>query len=94
MGVAELRSAFNEVSEPAFTCSRALLAYEKSGDVQWQRLTFSGIGQDGEPFEIKSDQLRPDADVVVAARATAQALVNRATPPPAPPPDSPTGPMS
>lgn len=84
MGVAELRSAFNEVAEPGFSATRALLAYEREGDVQWQRLTFSGIGQDGTTFEIKSDQLRPETDVIAAARTTAQALLDR---PPAPPPE-------
>lgn len=81
MAATDLRDAFNSVSEPTFTCARALLGYETKDATQFQRLTFSGTGSDGSVFEIKSDQIRPDGDVNLAARQTAQRLLDQRKPP-------------
>lgn len=76
MGVAELRSAFNEVAELAgFTCARAELTYEPGDGVQWQRLTFRGTDAAGKPFVVRSDRLRPETDVALAAKEVATRLV-------------------
>lgn len=89
MASSDLRGAFNSVSQPRFTCVKALLSYERSHDVEWQILSFSGIGQDGTAFTIVGDKVRPHADVLAAARETAQNLLNRSAPNDAvsPPPD-------
>lgn len=77
MAVADLRDAFNSISEPRFTCQRATLAYESRDATQFQRLHFSGTGADNLAFEIQSDLLRPDTDVNMASRAVAQRLLDQ-----------------
>lgn len=80
MGASDLREAFNSVSAPAFNCSRATLEYDRAHDVESQILTFTGTAADGAPFEIKSPALRPGTDVNLAARATAQTLLDQGKP--------------
>jgi hypothetical protein len=80
MAAADLRDAFNAVSEPRFTCQRALLGYETRDQTQFQRLTFSGTGADGTVFDIRSDLLRPGIDVNLAARVVAQRLLDQPKP--------------
>lgn len=77
----DLRDAFNAVSEPAFSCVRAFLNYEAGDGIQFQRLTFSGTGADGSVFEVRSDKLRPDTDVNLAAAAVARKLLDDRKPP-------------
>lgn len=85
MGVAELRSAFNEVAELAgFTCARAELNYEPGDAIQWQRLVFRGTDAAGQPFVTRSERLRPETDVVLAAKEVATKLI--AHPPEGPAP--------
>lgn len=72
MGVAELREAFNVGAHPHFTCQRAWLGYESKDNVQFQRLTFHGTGVDGAAFETRSDLLRPESDVIAAARVVGE----------------------
>jgi hypothetical protein len=80
LGVAELKQAFNEVAEPAFSAQKAYLSYETKDTIQFQRLKFSGTSQDGTQFEVASDQVRPGGDVLSAARETAQRLLARKPP--------------
>lgn len=76
MGVAELRTAFNEVAEPAgHTCAKAELSYEAHEGLQWQRLTFRGTDANGVPFVQRSDRLRPETDVILAAREVATKMI-------------------
>lgn len=75
MGVAELRDAFNAVAEPQFTAQNAYLSYEYAHDVQYQRLSFSGIDSSGTPFTCKSDPLPPETNLVLAAGVTANNLI-------------------
>lgn len=77
MGVADLRDAFNAVSQPRYSCQRATLGYEPGDGVQYQRLEFSGSSASGVPFFVKSDRLRPNTDVNKAAAAVAQALLDK-----------------
>lgn len=77
MGVKELREAFNSVTSTAATCSKALLEYENANDTQWQILYFSGNYADGEGFVIKSDRIRPNGDVILAARETAERFMQQ-----------------
>lgn len=77
MGAPDLRDAFNLVAAPAFNCQRATLHYEKAHDVESQVLTFTGSSAAGEPFTIDSGPLRPGADVNLAAKATAQQLLDQ-----------------
>lgn len=81
MGASDLRDAFNAVAAPAFNCSRATLHYERAHDVESQVLMFTGSATDGSPFEIASTPLRPGTDVNLAARTTAQQLLDRGKPP-------------
>lgn len=81
MGASDLRENFNAVCAPAFNCSRATLDYVRAHDVESQVLTFIGSAADGSPFEIASPPLRPGADVNLAARATAQQLLDQGKPP-------------
>lgn len=75
MGTKELRAAFNEVAQPAATCLKALLEYEQASDTEFQRLYFSGNYADGSGFVVKSDRIRPGADVNMMARATAEQML-------------------
>jgi hypothetical protein len=77
MGVKELRDAFNEVSRPTANCVKALMEYKHSSGVQHQILYFSGSYANGEGFVIQSELIRPSGDLVLASRATAEALLNR-----------------
>lgn len=74
MGVKELRDAFNEVASPTAKCVKALMETLPGGI---QKLYFSGNYADGEGFVIQSDMIRPNAELVLASRATAEALLNR-----------------
>jgi hypothetical protein len=80
MGVAELREAFNSVSEPKATCNLATQAYERAGGKEWQVLVFRGTTQDGGTFEIKSARLEPRTDLNLAAREAAQQLLENDKP--------------
>lgn len=80
MGAGELRSSFNTVSQPAFTCTMALLDYVHAHDVQSQVLTFSGTDAAGAPFSITSRAVRPNEDVNAVAAEVAQQLLDRETP--------------
>lgn len=77
MGVAELRDSFNAVAEPRFTAQRATLRYEPKDGIQFQIIEFYGSDAAGAPFSAKSDRLRPETDVNLAAAAVAQALLDR-----------------
>lgn len=77
MGVKELREAFNSVTSTAATCSKALLEYEVANDTQFQVLYFSGNYADGAGFAIRSDRIRPNGDVILMARATAERLLQQ-----------------
>lgn len=82
MGVGELREAFNSVSQPALTCTLALLDYERKENAEWQVLLFRGTSADGTPFEIKSDLLSGDIDLNRAAKEVAQKLLDQRKPAP------------
>ena len=76
MGTAELRTAFNDVAAPlGITANRAELSYEQHEGLQWQRLTFRGTDATGQPFVERSERLRPETDVVAAAREVATRMV-------------------
>lgn len=77
MGVKGLREAFNSVAAPAFTCTLALLDYKRAHDVESQILTFAGSAADGTPFQVTSEALRPQSDVIVAAKTTAQQMLDQ-----------------
>lgn len=77
MGVRELQSAFNDSAGAAASCSKAFLGYVQAGGTEWQILTFNGSFADGSGFVIKSDRIRPSGDVIIAARQTAQALLDK-----------------
>lgn len=84
MGVADLRKAFNEVAEPRYSCRKAYMHYEpvggEGGAGQFQVLTFSGTGADGNGFTIKSEQFNPNLDPVEMSRVVAQALLDKQEP--------------
>lgn len=81
MGAAELRKAFNEVAEPRYSCRKAFSHYEpvESGG-QFQVLTFSGTGADGNGFEVRSEAFHPNLSSEEIARRTAQALLDKQEP--------------
>lgn len=80
MGVAELREAFNSVSEPLATCNLATQRYERANGKEWQVLLFRGTTQDGGTFEITSARLEPRTDLNLAAKEAAQQLLESDTP--------------
>lgn len=86
MSVAGLRESFNAVSQPAFTCTLALLDYERETDPvtrklkEWQVLLFRGTSAVGAPFEVKSDRLLGGADLNAAAKEVAQKLLDQEKP--------------
>jgi hypothetical protein len=75
--VAELREAFNSVSEPKASCNFVNQRYERANGKEWQVLLFRGTTSDGGEFEITSQRLAPRTDLNVAAKeAAAQLLEN------------------
>ena len=87
MGVAGLRDAFNSVGAPRYAATMAFMSTERADGAEWSRLRFSGIGSDGSAFEVASDRIPAGADVFLAAKATAQKLIDAA---PAAPEGGPT----
>jgi hypothetical protein len=77
MGTAELREAFNTVSEPAASCSDALMAYDQFEGKEWQVLRFRGTTAAGVAFDILSPRLPPMTDLNEAAKEIAQQLVGQ-----------------
>jgi hypothetical protein len=77
MGTRELKNAFNEVSQPVANCTQATLGYDRSSGVEHQKLVFSGNYSDGTVFSLESNPLRPEGDVMVAARETAEMLLKQ-----------------
>lgn len=77
MGVADLRDAFNSVSQPAFTCARATMSMSRANDTEWQILVFRGTGADGTEFAIQADRAPASADGLQVARVTAQRLIDQ-----------------
>jgi hypothetical protein len=83
MGVGELRQAFDSVAGPAgFTCTLALLDYQRAHDTEFQILLFRGTDAAGAGFEIKSDPLRANSDLNQAAKEVAQRLLDQRKPRP------------
>lgn len=81
MGIGELRQAFNDICQPAFTCTLALLDYERGdNNTESQILLFRGTAADGTPFEIKSAPLSGDIDLNGAAKTVAQKLLDQRKP--------------
>lgn len=80
MGSGELRENFNSISQPAFTCTLALLDYDHANGKEWQILRFRGTGADGAPFEMVSQDIGPGADLNQAARETAQRMLDQRKP--------------
>jgi len=81
MGVKELRNAFSDALGGAGTCTTAFLKYERLGGQEWQFLEFSGNWADGAGFSIRSDGITKNGVVELAARATAETLLQQRTPP-------------
>lgn len=79
MGTKELRQSFNEVLGTEGNCIKALLEYEppRGDGIQWQVLYFSGSWASGAGFAIKSDRIRPNGDVNLMARETAERLLQQ-----------------
>jgi len=77
MGTKELRETFNSVTGPLATCTAARLTYERPDGKEVQILTFEGILPDGMPFSIRSEPIPPRGVVELAARETAQRLLEQ-----------------
>lgn len=77
MGSADLRTAFNEAAKPYFKAITAMMSQKMSGGIQQSILEFKGTDDGGQPFEVKSNLIRPGGDVMQAARETAAAIVQR-----------------
>jgi hypothetical protein len=73
MGAKELRDAFSGAA-PGFSCTAALLDYERHENAEWQRLTFHGNDPNGILFEVKSDLLPPNVHLETVARSVAKKL--------------------
>jgi len=80
MASTDLRDAFNAAAAPDASCSRAFLHYEHKDETQFQRLGFVGTWADGTSFEVKSDLIRPDADVNLVAREAALQMIAQRKP--------------
>lgn len=76
MGASDLRDAFNDEAGGKLTCARATLQYLTDDTVQYQILTFYGTDWSARAFEVKSERLRPETDVMQAARAVARKFVD------------------
>lgn len=76
MGIAEVRNAFNEVAQPIFSCTKALMRNEPDAGVEWQVITFYGTANDGAPFEVASTRHHPGDDPNAVAAETAKSFLN------------------
>lgn len=81
MGIADIKAAFNQVAQPQFTCTTALLDYQRKDSTEFQILSFSGTSASGEQFAIKSDRIRAGGDLIKAARDTATRQLQTLEPP-------------
>lgn len=77
MGIKEIQDEFNNTTGPAANCVKALMSYKPMGGAEYQILFFSGNYPDGSEFVVQSDLVRPGGDLLAAARATAQALLQK-----------------
>lgn len=82
MGVSGLREAFNNVSEPTYTCTLASMTYERKHDTEFQILMFRVRAEDGTEVIVTSDDIPPNGDLTTACRDTAQKLLDQGIPAP------------
>lgn len=80
MGVRELREAFNAIAAPRYQASTATLHYVRAHDAESQVITISGNGSDGNAFEVTSEALRPNTELIPVAQAMAQNLIDKGEP--------------
>ena len=77
-GSADLRAAFNSISAPRFICSLATLHYEQIGGQEWQIITFHGMSDKEEPFEVNSGaEIRAGDDLNTHAKRIAQRMLDQ-----------------
>lgn len=81
MSIASIREVFNAAAAP-YAATFTLMDTVRANGIEWNVLTFRGIGPDGADFEIKSNRIRPEGSLIEAAQETAERLKAR-TPPPA-----------
>lgn len=79
MAARDLREAFNAVASPRYVADKATLGYERAHDVEWQVLTFSGRGADGNAFS-HVEKVKGDVELNNAARVAAQKLLDQKEP--------------
>lgn len=77
MGTRELKDAFNSVTGPLATCTKATLTYERPEGKEYTILTFEGTFPDGTPFSVRSVPIPPRGIMELAARETAQRLLEQ-----------------
>ena len=80
MGIADLRATFNDACAGQVTCTKATMNYVQQGGTEWQVLCFWGSYANGEPFEIKSDRIRPSGSLLAASKDTAATLLAKGAP--------------
>lgn len=83
MGIRDIKQVFNLAADGAATCSKAFLKYERLGNPsqEWQFLEMSGNWADGSAFSIRSDGIPRNGILELAARATAEKLLQMKEPP-------------
>lgn len=80
MGIADIRAAFNQVSQPAYSCRYAYHRYTRSAAGERQLLQFSGMDAAGEKFDIEAKDLPAGTDLLAIAAQTAQKLLDEGKP--------------
>jgi hypothetical protein len=77
MGVKDLRKAFNDIAEPSYSCTLALMDTHRAHGVEGVILTFVGTKADGEQFTITSRPVMRTDEVNSVAAETAQKLLDQ-----------------
>lgn len=80
MGMKEVKAAFEQELGPTYSCSMATMDIVRHDGVESQVLFFRGNDASGALFEIRSDPIRGDGDLIAAAQATAKRVLEKAGP--------------
>lgn len=75
MTIKDVKDAFQEAVGSQYSCTMALMDMVREHGAEFQVLRFRGNDPDGAEFEIISDHLRGDTDLIQAAKDTAGRLL-------------------
>lgn len=75
MTIKDVKDAFQEAVGSEYSCTMTLMDMVREHGAEFQVFRFRGNDAAGEPFEIVSDHLRGETDLIQAAKDTASRLL-------------------